>query len=55
VIKKNAFAGFSVFGGDMTKEFKKSLHDVKLVLKTGRSKSLTSKSRTGRGTQHHFV
>jgi len=36
VIKENAFADISVFGGDMTKEFKKSLHDVKLVMKNGK-------------------
>ncbi len=36
VIKENAFADISVFGGDMTKEFKKSLNDVKLVMKNGK-------------------
>jgi imidazolonepropionase-like amidohydrolase len=35
VIKANAMADISVFNGDMEKDFKKSLFDVKMVMKNG--------------------
>jgi len=35
IIKENAMADLSVFEGDMQKDFKKSLFDVKMVMKNG--------------------
>ncbi len=35
VIKENAYADISVFEGDMQKDFKKSLFEVKMVMKNG--------------------
>lgn len=35
VIKENAFADIAVFNGDLTKDFRKSLFDVELVMKEG--------------------
>lgn len=36
VIKENAFADLAVFEGDLKKDFKKSLFQVKMVMKDGK-------------------
>jgi imidazolonepropionase-like amidohydrolase len=35
VLKENAMADIAVFNGDMQKDFKKSLFEVKMVMKNG--------------------